>query len=190
MKVWRPTVPLHSQTGDQTQTHFSNPDIYFLSTSCGRNATIRYVLVHYMLSKARRGLTVLRALFLPVVQYVVAGFCSVKEKIVGNASGLRRLTVFVPIRSAFRSRSKHSGVKCSEQTRLCLDTGGSFKRNLTSHCFKGSGFLSGRVKKLTPRLMSMSLLQQPKATQCTICTCTEVTPPLLHVKQRAHDVII
>ena len=145
-----------------------------------RNATIRYLLVHYMFSKARRGLTVLCARFLPVVR---GGFCFVKEKIVGNASGLRRLTVFIPSSSAFRSRSKHSGVKCSEQTRLCLDTGGSFKRNLASHCFKRSGFLSGIVTKLTPRLMSMSLLQQPKAIQCTICTCTEVTPPILHVKQ-------
>ena len=133
-----------------------------------------------MFSKARRGLTVLCARFLPVLR---GGFCSVKEKIVCKASGLRRLTVFFPSSSAFRSRSKHSGVKWSEQTRLCLDTGGSFKRNLTSHFFKRSGFLSGRVKKLTPRLMSMSLLQQPKALQSTICTCTEVTPSILHVKQ-------
>ena len=102
-----------------------------------------------------------------------------KEKIVGNASGLRRLTVFLPSSSAFSSHSKHSGVKCSEQTRLCLDTGGSFKRNLTSYYFKKSGFLSCRVKKLAPRLMSMSSLQQPKAIQCTIsCTCAEVTLPL------------
>ena len=72
-----------------------------------RNATIRYMLVHYMFSKARRGLTVLCARFLPVVR---CGFCSVKENIIGNAAGLRRLTVFVPSISAFRSRSKHSGV--------------------------------------------------------------------------------
>ena len=104
--------------------------------------------------------------------------------IVGNASGLRCLTVFVPSNSAFRSRSKHSGVKCSEQTRLCLGTGGSFKQNLTSRCFKRSGFLSGRVKKLTPYLISMSLLQQPNSIQCIIsCTCAEVTPPILHVKR-------
>ncbi len=99
--------------------------VYIFLWTYRRNVTIRYVLVQYpmYICLERRGvaITVLCARFLPVIR---CGFYSMKEKIVGNASGLRRLTVFVLGSSAFRSRLKHSGVRCSEQTRLYLDKSG------------------------------------------------------------------
>ena len=162
--------------------------VYFLSTSCGHISVMHvlqcvtcwYTTRCTCLVRRRVAIMTARRNQLWSLQLLcllpASGtwwFLLRERNIVGNASGLRCLTVFVLSISAFRSHLKHSGVKCSEQTRLCVDTGGSFKRNLTSHFFKRSVFLSGRVEKLTPHLMLMSLLQQLKAIQCTI-SCTRV----------------